>query len=136
MDTSRITQCFARMDDAHIIDAVNPDTGKGLYGGRTLEEVQQDNPGAQLMALAEWQAHRASIQRTPITWHTVSEEEYNDMLCCLPPAAYEPGAFLVGEPSDHEADTGRSRFQAYRSRGKLYERSNRPLTRSEFRKAI
>jgi hypothetical protein len=132
----RITHCFARLDDSHIIDAVNPETGAGLYGGKTLAETQAERPGAELLTLAEWQAHRGGIQRGPIMWETTTEEEYNDMMNVLPPAAYGPGAFLVGEPADHEADSGKPRYQAYRSRGLLFERSNRPLTRSEFHKAI
>lgn len=131
-----ITHCFARLDDGHIIDAVDPKTGRGLYGGKTLAETQAERPGAELLAMADWQAHRGGIQRTPIVWETATEEEYNDMIGVLPPAAYEPGAFLVGEPADHEADSGSPRYQAYRHRGLLFERSNRPLTRAEFRKAI
>ena len=136
IDPSAITECYARLTDGHIIDAIDPKTGKGLYGGRTLEEVRQDYPGAERMKLSDWQAHRAEQQRTPVTWLETDADTYHDMMGVLPPAAFEPGGFLVGEPSGHEADTGRPRFAAYRHRGELYEVASRPLTRAEFRAAI
>jgi hypothetical protein len=58
------------------------------------------------------------------------------MLNVLPPAAWIGGAFMVGEPTDHCAETGRPRFQAYRERGMQFEVASRPMTIAEFRAEV
>ena len=37
-------------------------------------------------------------------WKEETEEQYNDMLECLPPARWKDGAFMVGECVTHTAD--------------------------------
>jgi hypothetical protein len=55
------------------------------------------------------------------------------MLNILPPIAWNGWAFMVGEPDDHCAATGRPRFRGYRMRGNVYEVASRPLTVAEFK---
>ena len=45
------------------------------------------------------------------------EERYREMMECLPPAAYRRDGFLVGEPQDHDAETGEPRYEAFIRRG-------------------
>lgn len=135
---------YARLGDNSIIDVINPATGRGQYGGETLEQVQKEYPGACVMPLAEYCADKAKRQDTPVEWSEVTEEHYHEMLNVLPPAAWQGGAFMVGEACDHHAGTGRPRFQALRRKpefshegvrirtGSTYWASSRPMTHAEF----
>ena len=69
-----------------------------------------------------------------ITWEPTTKETFYEMLEVLPPAAWENDAFLVGEPFDHDAETGDPRYSAYRRRpGEQYETGSRPMTIQEFK---
>jgi len=118
-----------------MIDLVHPLTGKTAIYGKTLEDCQADPDyaGAERMTIEEFCQSKAATQDTPISWEPVTEERYWDMLEVLPPAAMGHGGFLVGEPWDHHALTGRPRYAAYRCRGDVYETASRPMTIKEFR---
>jgi len=70
-----------------VYDQINPDTGAGHYGGKTLEEVKAIYPTAQLMGSEEYDRHH------DIYWTTdpveIDEEAYTDALECLPPVAWK-----------------------------------------------
>jgi hypothetical protein len=70
-----------------VFDQINPDTGAGHYGGKTLEEVKAIHPTAQLMGSEEYDRHH------DIYWTTdpveIDEEAYTDALECLPPVAWK-----------------------------------------------
>ena len=120
-----------------VIDMIHPITCRGVYGGQTLAECRVKHPDAEEMDLDEFCAWKAEQQRTPITWDNCTAESYEYSFGCLPPAAMNGEAFLVGEPYDHDAGNGKPRFQAYRRIGKsAYQVSSRPMTVAEFRKAI
>lgn len=52
-------------------------------------------------------------------WNRITEEVYDDALCCLPPEVWQNNGFLIGEPTDHEG--GAARYGAYfRREGKYY----------------
>jgi hypothetical protein len=59
------------------------------------------------------------------------------MLGILPPAFWEFGLFLVGEPYDHDCATGAPRFTAYWERRRTsvyyvrYSVASRPITIAE-----
>lgn len=130
------TECFAVPGARQMIDLVHPRTGLSAINGLSLEQIRARYPedaAAVKMTIAEWQAARAAVQDAPIQWRPTTEEQFDEMLNVLPPAAWINGGFLVGEPSDHHAQTGAPRFQAYRQRGQIFEASTRPLTRAEFR---
>jgi hypothetical protein len=55
------------------------------------------------------------------------------MLEVLPPAVMARGGFLVGEPWDHHALTGRPRYAAFVELGGRWFESTRPVTVAEFR---
>jgi hypothetical protein len=69
-------------------------------------------------------------------WDLSTEDEYFEMLGSLPPA-YHFGdgegmnAFLLGEPSDHDA-SGLPMYRAFLFRRDLYYRSRRPMTVERF----
>lgn len=129
-------ECFAVPDDSNILDFIHPATGKTWHYGRTLEEVREKHPRAVKMTFADWVEAQTKRQRTPIEWVEITEEKYHDALCALPPAAFTNGAFLLGEPDDHDAGNGKPRFQGFAQRlGKFYA-STRPLTRDEFLASI
>ena len=125
--------CFTVPGDFAAIDIVHPFTGRGVYPGETLQEIQARYPGAVVMTIDKACEEKAKLQRTPITWEPSTYEAFDYGLCVLPPAIWIGGAFMVGEPYDHDAGNGQPRFQAYRERGDIYERASRPMTRAEFR---
>ena len=126
-------RCFASQATMSIIDMIHPITGKTLCFGKTLAETKQEYPDAQEMEVdifCEWKAER---QRTPITWEETTESRYWEMLEVLPPEKMLSGAFLVGEPMDHDAGSGKPRFEAFRQDGEKFYKASRPMTLSEFR---
>lgn len=125
--------CFAVPGDHSIIDIVHPETGRGGYSNKTLDEIQAESPGAVVMPIAEFCRQKAERQDTPITWHSITKETYHELFECLPPAAYGEQSFLVGEPWDHHAVSGQPRYQACRYYQGNYEASSRPMTKQEFR---
>lgn len=133
-------ECLAVPGDfGSMIDAIDPRTGLTWYGGKTLDEVRAESERyskAVKMRICDFIAGKAEAQQTPIAWHECSALVYDRMLECLPPALWIGGAFLVGEPADHDAATGQPRFDGFRVRGKVYERTNRPVTKAEFREFI
>lgn len=129
-------RCFASRARSTVIDEVNPATGKTYIHGNTLAECRAKYPDAEEMTLDEFCAWKAEQQRTPISWEPTTQERYYEMLEVLPPAAMLGGGFLVGEPWDHDAGNGQPRFQAFRQRGDVFEASDRPMTRAEFRKSV
>lgn len=127
------TECFAVPGEGHIIDCVHPITGKTVYYGKTLEDCQQEHPGAIRMTIEEFCRQKAARQDTPIEWIETTEDQYDEMLGCLPPIAFTHSGFLVGEASDHHATTGRPRYAAYIRKGDKYFTASRPMTVQEFK---
>jgi hypothetical protein len=127
------TLCFVSRGRETIIDVLHPETGLTVCFSKTLEETRQEYPDAEQMNIAEFCAWKVRMQRTPITWAVTTEVRYYEMLAALPPAELMFDAFLVGEPSDHDAGTGQARYDAYRQRDGVYEIASRPMTRTEFR---
>jgi hypothetical protein len=120
-----------------IIDTINPDTGRTRYCGHTEADVLAREPGAVRMTWQAWKDAMIARQRTPITWALTTRETYEYMLNVLPPIDWWGGAFLVGEPMDHDVLTGQPRYEAFAERGlsdpRSYYASSRPLTRAELR---
>lgn len=124
--------CFCVPGELSIIDMVGAD-GTSVINGETLDQVRERYPAAVIKPLAEFCEAKARMQDRPIIWHETTAEAYEDARCCLPPAVIARGGFLLGEPSDHHAQSGRPRFAAFVNvRGRYYT-SNRPLTIAEFR---
>ena len=70
-----------------VFDEINPDTGRGRWGGKTLDEVKQQHPDAQLMGWEEYDRHHNTYWTTdPIE---IEEDAYTDALECLPPVAWQ-----------------------------------------------
>lgn len=126
------TLCFAVPGALSIIDGYRPETRCGWWSGETLEQIQVRHPGAVLMTLQAFCEAKAKIQDRPVSWSTVTADSYHDALGCLPPERMLPGAFLVGEPSDHHAITGLPRFACYKRHQGQHWASDRPLTVVEF----
>jgi hypothetical protein len=94
---------------------VNPETGLSHIQNENLEQIRLRYPEAQLVNFEQHVASIAAQQDAePLFWKDVTEERYYEMLNVLPPAAMHAGAFLVGEPYDHHAGTGRPRFACFR----------------------
>lgn len=132
------TECFA-IPGHTMIDTIDSETGLTHIYRKTLEEVRAeqhtwaDYSKAERMTIDAFCQSKADAQDTPITWEPITEERYNELLECLPPASWTGNGFLVGEPYDHHAITGQPRFQACIKRGKDYLASSRPMTKAEFR---
>jgi hypothetical protein len=116
-----------------IIDAIDPSTGLTWINGHTLEEIRTREPLAVRMPFDVFLREKAARQQTPIVWIATTAEQYDDMLGVLPPIEFRADGFMVSEPCDHCAATGRPRYQGYRQRAGRYEAASRPMTRSEFR---
>lgn len=133
------THCFA-VPGVTIIDEIHPETGRSWIYGKTLEEVRQEYPEAQAMTIDDYCQSKAAIQDTPVVWVETTQERYDEMLNVLPPIDWNARGFLVGEPYDHHATSGKPRFTAYIHRTTSgegwretrYFESSRPMTRAEF----
>ena len=117
----------------YALDYIDPKTGLTEIYQESLDDVRRAHPDAEIMLLDDWVAWKAEQQRTPVTWEAATEDEYHEMLNVLPPRIYGSNGFLVGEPGDHEADTGEGRYAAYTQRGGEYLKSSRPMTVREFK---
>lgn len=126
-------RCVAnKQDGGSMIDLINPETGRTLYSRQTVEEIRERYPNAEEMGFDEYCDWKSAEQAAiPIEWKETTEDDYDDMLCALPPAYRYGGLFLVGEPTTHCAATGQPRFSAYRKNGDLFEYCSKPLTIAE-----
>lgn len=129
------TECYAVRGEGHIIDVIHPITGLTVCFGRTLENVREEKgyEHAERMTIEDWCKSKAERQDTPVTWSQVTEDKYYEMFECLPPIMIPGKGFMVSEPWDHHALTGRPRYAAYRKRGDVYETASRPMTVKEFK---
>jgi hypothetical protein len=129
------THVYAVPGENHIIDSIRPD-GLTWINGHTLAEVLARYPDAERYTWDAWTAAQAARQQTPIQWLPATAEQYGEMLDVLPPIAFNGWSFLVGEPCDGCAATGRPRYEGYRMRATdpaVYETTSRPVTVAEFR---
>lgn len=138
---SEYVEAYAVPGEHSIIDVIDPETGLTACMGNTPEQLRERYPNAIRINLDEWSKQRAAEQDSPIRWTETTHRKYMEMLEILPPALWIGGAFLVGEPTDHHATTGRPRFQAYRevgsdSTGYRYFASSRPITCAELRAIV
>lgn len=132
MNLLNVEMVFAVPGEHSIIDIALPN-GRAQLSGETLDEVRKRYPGAELMTWESWQEAEIKRQNTPLEWQEVTAERYHEMLEVLPPASMGRGAFLVGEPQDHDVKTGRPRYDAFKAvYGKFYV-SSRPMTIFEFK---
>jgi len=128
------TDCYAVPGEDSIIDVIHPATGLTVYCKETAEQIQARYPLAVRMTIQEFCDQKALRQDELVTWSTVTEETYYEMLECLPPAYMGNHGFLVGEPWDHHATTGRPRYAAYRHAPTgYYWTASRPMTIQEFK---
>lgn len=127
--------CFCVPGEWSIIDMVRAD-GRSHIQGETLEQVRQRYPGAIVKPIDEFCAEKAKAQDTPIEWTETTEDRFENMLGCVPPALMLGGGFLVGEAFDHHAGSGRPRYSAFVQRGDKFFASSRPLTVAEFREVM
>ena len=78
-----LTECFFDPDTAQAIDAVHPNTGRGVYGDRTLDEVRAEYPQAVVCSFDEARSRTNEFHRRPPV--RVSAETFTEMLEILPP---------------------------------------------------
>lgn len=131
------TEVWATPGEHSIIDTINPETGLTSVYGKTAEQVLAEDPQAVRMTWGAWVQARSKEQRTAITWLRCDADRYDEMLNVLPPALlWTGGAFLVGEPADHDVLSGQPRFDAFWHIGESYWHSSRPITRDELKEAM
>lgn len=129
-------KAYAVPNARNLIDTIDEATGLTRISKETLEEVRKRHPGAELVDVDQWCEAKQREQLAPITWAETNKETYWEMLECLPPARMSAGAFLVGEPMDHLAATGESRFEMYRKQGSKFFVASRPVTIAEFNQLL
>lgn len=66
------------------------------------------------------------------TWKRTTKARYWDMLEVLPPAVMGRGAFMVGEPIDHDPATGQPTFRGFKEVGGQYFEAVEPMTIPAF----
>lgn len=130
--SNRATEGYARPDSNHLIDVINPDTGLTVYCKESEEQVKVRYPQAYRVGIADFLQSVATKQDSPTQWEEVTEDDYHEMLNVLPPIGMRASGFMVGEPSDHHATSGKPRFSAYRKNSGKFFRSSRPMTVAEF----
>lgn len=128
---------FAVPGQDGIIDVIHPGTGKSWHYGKTLDEIRLRYPGAEIVNFEDHCASQAKRQDAAGEWIETTAEHYDEMLNVLPPASwvnYAEGksGFLVGEPCDHHAGTGRPRFSCFKREGGKFHTCSRPITFREF----
>jgi len=139
--TSRdCTHCFAVPGGNSMIDLVHPITGKTVIYGKTLEDCRQEKgyENAELILVEDFCKAKADKQDAPVTWNETTEDKYHEMLNILPPACWTGDYFLVGEPWDHHAVTGRARYAAFgwNRETDRYVESSRPMTIKELKEFL
>lgn len=65
-----------------------------------------------------------------MTYHETTQDRFDYMLGVLPPAAYNAGGFLVGEPVSYRA--GGETFDAYFEIDGHFLQADEPMTKREF----
>lgn len=128
--------CFASKVKNCIVDVINPLTNLSWHFGESLDQVKERYSDAEIMDIDDFCNWKAEQQRTPITLIKTTKEKYKDMLEVLPPISWQNGAFLVGEPYDHDAGNGLPRYEAFYKKGNKYYVSSRPITKPEFLETI
>ena len=124
-------KCFVANDE--LLDFAHPHTDRSQFNNLTLEEMQRIYPGAEIVNYNDFKAAKAARQDAePREWKEVTKERYMDMLEVLPPAAMRRWAFLVGEPYDHHAGTGRPRFACFKREGGNHYELSCHITHAEF----
>jgi hypothetical protein len=131
-----ITEAFAEPQASNIIDVINPNTDRGAYSNETFEEIRKRHPNAQRYNLDQWIADTETRENPMPTWTETTKEAFQWGLECLPPALWENGFLLVGEPSDHHGKGGAPRFPAYKHTPSGYFSCSRPLSKAEIRKMM
>lgn len=127
------SECIAVRGET-IVDVLHPLTGKTVIYGKTLEDVRAEKGYelAEKMSIEEFCRDKAYGQDAPVEWIETTAEIYDEMLNVLPPLCWRSTGFMVSEPYDHHALTGRARYQAYIRKGGKYFASSRPMTAAEF----
>jgi hypothetical protein len=111
--TNTFSEVWAIPGKPGIIDAINPATGLTVHFANDEAGVKARYPDAVRYRWSDWHEQASRAQQTPIVWQLTTRESYHYMLDILPPAAWKGGAFLVGEPADHDVATGAPRFTAF-----------------------
>lgn len=99
---------------------------------RYLKEYQRSSKFKELkIKPLEWSELWDAMKADPAKWQPTTENMYHEMLGALPPQDMCPGAFLVGEPSNHNNE-GFPIYTCFKKAGKNYEA--RDMTQQEFNK--
>ena len=83
MDVSKLLECYYQPGKPGIIDAINPDTGLGLYGKHTLAETRVEYPGAEIGDFDTVVNQQDAYWRKPPV--EITRERFWEMLEVLPP---------------------------------------------------
>jgi hypothetical protein len=126
------TECFAVPNSESIIDMIDPRTKLSWINKETLEQIQKRYPDAVITTIGEHLEQKAKSQDTPVGWIEVTEEHWIEMLEILPPMMYDGNSFLVGEPTDHHAETGFPRYSCLTIKNDKHYQSDRPMTIREY----
>ena len=87
INPNMIEEWFWQPGQPNAIDAINPDTGRGLYSGEGLEDIRKRYPGAIITTLdAILDAERTAFVSEPVR---IDRERWNEMLNVLPPIQWK-----------------------------------------------
>ena len=126
-------ECYTLPDFDCMSDTIHPITGLTTYGGKSEADVRKEHPTILRMTTDAFCQKKAELQNAPVEWIPTDKDQYDLSFECLPPAFFDSGRFLVGEPVDHCAKSGRPRYDGYCARQGAYFRTSRPMTVSDFK---
>lgn len=126
-------ECYTLPDFDCMSDTIHPITGLTTYGGKSEADIRKEHPTILRMSTDEFCQKKAEKQNSPIEWKPTDKDRYYEALGCLPPAFLDGGRFLVGEPMDHCAKSGRPRYDGYCESQGAYFHTSRPVTVRDFK---
>jgi hypothetical protein len=87
------THCFHVPGRTNIIDLATADN-RGMYSGETLEQLQKEYPGTQLMDIdaADAMVEKAKHEKYVYGPIEITEERFTEMLEILPPVGWKRSA--------------------------------------------
>ena len=76
----------------------------------SIRKVLSESEGENVYTMEDWQRD-GSLKMHP--GQTVDDAVVEELVNCVPPATYGNGIFQVGEPYDHDRNTGRALFLTF-----------------------
>lgn len=132
MSTLDYAQAYYSASANSVLDLINPDTGKGVFCGQSLDEIRVAHPDAELLAFDE--AYRRYNEGHCSTPTQITEDGFESAFGCMPPqrvgGAEEQMSFMLAELYAGEIGTFYVRLGKLGSQASAANRASRWTARS------